>query len=69
MTDAALREVARLPHLNYLELVDVPITDDGIRHLKSCSTLTTLMLQKTKVTSAGVTEMRKSLPTLEVSIE
>ncbi len=69
MTDVGLAEIARLPHLNYLQLVDVPITDDGIRHLMSCSTMTTLVLQKTKVTSAGVTELRKSHPSLNVTIK
>ena len=45
------------------------ISDDGILKLKSCPLLQDINVKNTKVTSAGVTELRKSRPTLKVSVE
>lgn len=69
MTDVASQEFARLPNLQTLSLRNVSITDDGIRKLTSCSTLKSLFVKNTKVASVGEEELRKSLPTLRVSIE
>ena len=68
ITDATLIELARLPHLEKLDLGSVPITDDGIRHLKSSTSLKTLNLNNTKIGGSGVEDLRKTHPTLEVSI-
>ncbi len=64
-----LADLARLPDLRNLFLHDVTISDDGILKLKSCPLLQSIYVKNTKVTPAGVTELRKSLPTLKVSIE
>lgn len=69
ISDAALREFARLPHLSALVLQNVAVTDDGVRQLKSCATLDTLYLEDTKVTGVGVDDLRKSLPTLDVTVK
>ena len=69
ITDAALLEFARLPHLEQLNLSNMPITDDGIRHLVSCPSLKVLNLNDTKVGGAGIEDLRKTNPTLKVSIK
>lgn len=69
VTDDGLAESARFRHLQDLYLHDMPITDNGVLKLNACGTLKLLSIKNTKVTSAGVTELRKSLPTLKVSIE
>ena len=69
MTDVGLAELARHPNLRALFLQDMTISDDGILKLKSCPLLQDINVKNTKVTSAGVTELRKSRPTLKVSVE
>lgn len=69
MTDVGLAELARYPNLLVLLLDDMTISDEGILKLKSCRLLKIVCVRKTKVTSAGATELRKSLPTLDVRIQ
>jgi hypothetical protein len=38
------------------------VTDAGLKHLTTLKNLTELWLQETKVTEAGVQELRKALP-------
>ena len=68
-SDAAVAEFARLSKLEYLLLVDVPITDAGLSELKTCASLKGVNVINSKATSSSITELRKSLPALEVSIE
>ena len=44
LTDKSLMEFARLPHLMDLFSEDSKITDEGIRHLSSSTTLTALRI-------------------------
>jgi hypothetical protein len=43
-----------LVNAEYLNLSGAPITDEGLRHLASCSNLQTLFLKKTGITDAGL---------------
>ena len=64
ITDAALKQIARLPQLRKLHLERTNIGDDGLKHLKGASQLTYLNLYGTQVTDAGL-EHIQSLPKLE----
>ncbi len=64
LTDAVLPDLASLPALQTLGLMDQPITDEGLRELKKCTTLEVLDVQSTKVTAAGIAELRRSNPKL-----
>ena len=68
-SDAVVAEFARLPKLEDLTLVDVPITDAGLSELKMCASLKGVSVKNSKATSASTTELRKSLPGVDVSIE
>ena len=68
-SDAAVAEFARLSKLECVWLIDVPITDAGLSELKTCASLKQVSVKNSKATSASITELRKSLPTLEVWIE
>jgi hypothetical protein len=69
MADDALTHIATFPRLRRLEVRDIPITDDGIRALKACATLEYLNVENTKVTSAGLDELRRANPKLEIRRE
>ena len=45
---------------------DIQITDAGLVHLKGLTGLQTLNLAGTKVTDAGVAELKKALPNCEI---
>jgi len=62
ITDATLKPLALLPHLEMLILNGTDITDDGLKHLHSLRSLRTLFLRQTNVTDAGVANLQKALP-------
>ena len=66
ITDAGLKELAKLQQLIILNLGDTKITDVGLKEVAKCNQLTNLDLLGTKVTKAGVTELKKALPNCEI---
>ena len=64
ITDAGLKQLASLPHLQKLHLERTRIGDEGLKHLKAASQLTYLNLYGTQVTDAGLQHIQ-SLPKLE----
>lgn len=68
LTDDRMQCVAELNGLGALSLVSVPITDAGLRHLKSAKRLRYLFLSGTDATSAEVTELQKSLPRCMINV-
>ena len=66
ITDAGLKEVAKLQQLTHLYLGDTQITDEGLKEVAKLKKLTILYLYGTKVTDAGVAELKKALPKCEI---
>ena len=62
ITDADLKELAKLQQLKVLNLGDTEITDAGLKEVAKLQQLTYLNLESTKVTKAGVAELQKALP-------
>jgi len=63
ITDRAVDELCRLPHLRELTLDQAHLTDAGLSRLVSISTLEILDLSSTRVTNAGLAELAR-LPAL-----
>jgi Leucine-rich repeat (LRR) protein len=66
ITDAGLKEVAKLRGLTYLDLVGTKITDAGLKEVAKLQKLTILDLDFTKITKTGVAELRKALPNCNI---
>ncbi len=64
VTDAGLKELRGLRHLQYLRLWGDDITDAGLENFKGLTQLKVLLLSRTKVTDAGL-EYFKSLRQLQ----
>ena len=62
ITDAGLKEVAKLQQLKRLSLINTKITDAGLKEIAKMQKLTTLFLDDTNITDAGVAEFKKALP-------
>jgi Leucine-rich repeat (LRR) protein len=67
VTDAGLVHLKGLKKLSRLWLIDTRVTDAGLMHLKGLTKLSTLGLYGGRVTDAGVDELKRSLPSLEIS--
>lgn len=71
VTDAGLAHLARLPSLRGVGLSDLSITDQGLQHLKSIKQLKEIQiwgLKETQVTQAGLEDLRRSLPALQIDV-
>ena len=62
MTDAGLKELAKLKQLKTLILIDTKIMDAGLKEVAKLQKLKVLGLNGTKVTYAGVAQLKKALP-------
>jgi hypothetical protein len=51
-----------MPHLERLELFGTHVTDEGLGYLKGLKHLRHVDVRKTKITEAGIAELRKALP-------
>lgn len=65
-TDYGLAHVAGLPELRSLYLYNNRVTDAGICRLAGNQKLDLLYLYGTQVTDEGITELRKTLPNIQV---
>ena len=65
ITDADLKEVAKLQNLKSLYLNDTQITDAGLKELAKLQKLERLYLKDTKITDEGAAELWKALPKCE----
>ena len=62
-----MQNLKGLTRLQLLNLHRTPaITDAGLQHLKGLTQLQKLDLANTKVTDAGVKDLQKALPKLEI---
>ena len=66
ITDAGVKELAKMQQLTFLILVNTKITDAGLKELAKLQRLKTLSLVGTKVTKSGVTELKKALPNCRI---
>ncbi len=63
IVDEVLRSCARLRHLKYLTVCNVPVTDEGVRHLRGLPCLEQLMLGEREITDEGLAHIA-TLPRL-----
>jgi len=66
VTDKQLDALSQLADLNYLNLYNTQISDAGLESLHATISLRKIFLSQTQVTANGITELKKSLPKLEV---
>lgn len=67
ITDAGLSNLKGLTQLESLNLDgSFRITDDGMRHLKGLGNLKTLSLTFTRVANAGIDDLRRAMPALDI---
>ena len=59
ITDAGLKEVAKLQNLKYLSLDNTRITDVGLKEVAKLQKLEWLRLDRTNITDAGLKEVAK----------
>lgn len=62
VTSQGLAHLVGLPNLTILDLENTPIDDGGVKHLKQMSLLRVLTLRKTRLTAAGIDELKAALP-------
>ena len=68
ITDAGLKEVAKLQQLKVLSLSGAKhVTDTGLKEVAKLKQLDVLSLGNTQVTKAGVAELQKALPKCKIS--
>ena len=66
ITDAGLKQVAKMQQLDELDLNDTQITDAGLKEVAKLQKLETLWVSDTQVTEAGVAELKKALPSCKI---
>ena len=66
ITDAGLKEVAKLQNLTELNLNNTQITDTGLKEVAKLQKLKFLHLNETKITDADVTKLKKALPNCRI---
>jgi hypothetical protein len=64
--DSGLASLAGLRDLKSLDLTETLVTDRGLVHLKRLTKLEALHVNGTGVTAQGISELKKSLPTVNV---
>jgi len=67
ITDAGLKELAKLQKLEVLNLHDTKITDAGLKEVAKLQKLERLYLGSTKITDKGAAELRKALPKCDIN--
>lgn len=67
VTDADVKVISTLPNLKHLDLSENPrVTNAGLAHLKSMSSLRLLVLWNTEVTDEAVKQIQAELPQCEI---
>ena len=67
VTDIGLVHLKTLTQLEELSLANTRVSDEGLAHLKSLTQLQSLWLNNTRVTKQGVEELRKALPSCQIT--
>jgi hypothetical protein len=58
-----------MPSLKFLHLIDIPITDAGLAHLKAATKLTSFYVDGARVTDDGIERLLAARPQLHVHID
>ena len=66
ITDDGIQYLSRMTHLRQLDLEDTHISDAGLHHLSGLHNLTKIYLWGTRVTAAGVANLRRVLPAAKI---
>ena len=66
ITDAGLKDIAKMQQLISLGLEDTKITDAGLKDIAKLQNLTVLSLGNTKITDDDVAELRKAMPNCDI---
>ena len=61
INDQSLVLLPNLARLKVVKLLYVPVTDDGLKHIKKCKRLENVMLYGTQVTEPGADQLRMAL--------
>lgn len=64
--DASAKELSELKNLTYLRLSDTKITDEGLLEFKQLKNLRYLVVKETEVTRKACSELKQTLPHLQV---
>lgn len=66
ITDAGLKNIARMKELEHVMVCGAPITDVGLMHLASLPSLELVRLRNTSVTPEGIEQLKRALPSCKV---
>lgn len=66
ITDAGLKNIARMKELEHVMVCGAPITDVGLMHLASLPSLELVRLRNTSVTPKGIEQLKRALPSCKV---
>lgn len=66
ITGKGLSELKDLPNLHVVQLIGTLTRDEDLQYLKFLSRLVLLDLKDTKITDAGVAELKKALPNCKI---
>ncbi|MBC7821720.1 MAG: leucine-rich repeat protein, partial [Planctomycetaceae bacterium] len=66
LVDLIAKNLAELKHVKRLSLAGSGLSDVGIKHLAGLKNLESLDLHRTKVTAAGITELKAALPKCQI---
>jgi len=64
LSDFSIETVAKMTSLKFLHLIDVPITDAGLKHLYGMEHLESFYLDGGRVTEDGLTALLEAMPKL-----
>jgi hypothetical protein len=68
ITGKGLERLKDLPHLQVVQIIGSPTTDEDLKSLKGLKHLELLDLKDTKATASGVAELKKSLPNCKMTL-
>jgi hypothetical protein len=61
-----VKELAGLKHLQFLDLADAPLTDEGLKELAGLKQLKALDIAETRITRAALKQLKEALPNCEI---
>jgi hypothetical protein len=56
-----------MPRLRILYLVGIPVTDQGLQHLRTLDNLELILIRRTQVTDEGIAALQSALPDCRIN--